>query len=130
VWIGGLSGRWGLFRTGWPLELLIISIGLFVIMYALNTVWLLIPSGILLGNGLIFAYCQLSGRWDHWAFLWPLEPIVIGGSIWLTFHLARDKQSRAMVRPIGCAFGVATAAWSTLIAIGSMVVDLIVHMGQ
>ena len=130
VWIGGLSGRWGLFRTGWPLELLVVSIGLYIMMYALNAVWLLIPAGILMGNGLIFAYCQLSGQWEHWAFLWPLEPIVVGGSLWLTFHLARDKQSRALVRPIGCAFGVATAAWSALIAIGSMIVDLIVHMGQ
>jgi len=130
VWIGGLSGRWGLFRTGWPLELLAISIGLFLIMYALNIVWLLIPAGILLGNGLLFSYCQLSGRWEHWAFLWPLEPIVIGGSIWLTFRLAKDKQSRAMIRPVGCALGMATAAWSVLIAIGSMVVDLIVHIGQ
>jgi hypothetical protein len=107
VWIDGLTGWWALLGRGWPLELIAVALGLCVIIYATKVVWLFIPAGILLGNGLIFAYCQITGRWSHWAFLWPLAPLVIGSSIWLTFRLARqDAAGREMARPLGCAVGV------------------------
>ncbi len=126
VWISGLTGRWGLYSVGWPLELITASIGLCVIMYAVDTIWLLIPAGILLGNGLIFAYCKITGLWAHWAFLWPLEPILVGGSIWLTIRLARRKETRLLARPVGCALGVVGTAWSVLIAGVTLVIDLII----
>ena len=89
-----------------------------MIIYVTKVVWLFIPAGILLGNGLIFAYCQITGRWAHWAFLWPLEPIVIGGSLWLAFRLAREGSTgREIARPLGCAVGVFSGLWIAIISL-------------
>jgi serine/threonine protein kinase len=117
VWVGGLTGSWTLFTRGWPIELIVVALGLGVIMYATRVIWFLLPSAILLGNGLLFAYCQITGRWAHWAFLWPLEPALVGGSVWLAIRLAQqDDASRALARPLGCALGMASAFWAAVAA--------------
>ena len=117
VWVGGLTGSWTLLTRGWPIELIVVALGLGVIMYATRVIWLLLPSAILLGNGLLFAYCQVTGRWAHWAFLWPLEPALVGGSVWLAVRLAQqDDASRALARPVGCALGMASAFWAAVAA--------------
>jgi len=117
VWVGGLTRSWTLFTRGWPIELIVVALGLGVIMYATRVIWFLLPSTILLGNGLLFAYCQVTGRWAHWAFLWPLEPALVGGSVWLAVRLAQqDDASRALARPVGCALGMASAFWAAVAA--------------
>jgi len=117
VWIGGLTGRWTLLGRGWPIQLIVIALGLSVIMYSTRVIWLLLPSALLLGNGLLFAYCQITGRWAIWAFLWPLELALIGGSIWVTSQLGhQDDASRPLARPLGCALSVASAFCAALAA--------------
>ncbi|MBN1642134.1 MAG: serine/threonine protein kinase [Anaerolineae bacterium] len=118
VWIDGLTGWWTLLGRGWPMELIAAALGLCVIVYATKVVWLFIPAGILLGNGLIFAYCQVTGRWAQWALLWPLEPLIIGASIWLAFRLAREGSTgREIARPLGCALGVLSGVWIAIITL-------------
>ena len=130
VWIGGLTGWWGLFSMGWPLELLATSLGLCVLMYAANTIWLLIPAGILLGNGLLFAYCQVTGKWAHWAFLWPLELALIGGTLWLTIWLGRRRAlASRLTRPVGCALGLTAVAWTAIVAAATAVASTIGWLG-
>jgi serine/threonine-protein kinase len=125
VWIGGLSGWW-IFGKGWPIELFVVGLGLCVIMYALSTIWLLIPAGILLGNGILFAYCQVTGNWEYWSFLWMFELLLVGGVIWLTIRLGRRAEaSRQLSRPVGCGLGVAAAAWSIITAIAAAVAALV-----
>jgi hypothetical protein len=110
VWLGGLTTWWGLLTTGWPIQLLVASLGLAIIMYALSSIWLLIPIGITLGHGILFAYCQLVGSWTHWAFLWPLEPILSGGTVYLTIWLNRHHSDRPEIAsPLGCALSVVSA---------------------
>jgi len=117
VWIGGLTGRWTLLGRGWPIQLIVIALGLSVIMYSTRVVWLLLPSALLLGNGLLFAYCQIAGRWAIWAFLWPLELALIGGSIWVTIQLGhQDDASRPLARPLGCALSIVSALSAALAA--------------
>ncbi|MFL7807465.1 MAG: protein kinase [Anaerolineae bacterium] len=117
VWVGGLTGRWTLLGRGWPIQLIVIALGLSVIMYSTRVIWLLLPSAILLGNGLLFAYCQITGRWAIWAFLWPLELALIGGSIWVTIQLGhQDDASRPLARPLGCALSIVSALCATLAA--------------
>lgn len=129
VWVGGLTRSWGLFDYGWPIEFLVISLGLFVIMYANGSIWLLIPGGILLGNGILFAYCQITGNWIHWSFLWPLEPLAVGGSIWLAIWLSRRRETaRRLARPLGCALGIVALAWIVLAAVGALLVDAVSHL--
>jgi serine/threonine protein kinase len=117
VWIGGLTGRWTLLGRGWPIQLIVIALGLSVIMYSTRVIWLLLPSAILLGNGLLFAYCQITGRWAIWAVLWPLEPALIGGSIWVTIQLGHQEDaSRLLARPLGCALSIVSAICAALAA--------------
>lgn len=121
VWLGGISGRWGILKRGWPTEMLAVSMGLGVILYATSSIWLLIPAAILLGNGVIFAYCAVTGNWHHWAYLWPLELLLVPGSIWLTIWLARRRAlSRQVSRPLGCVIGLMSAIWCLLVILASL----------
>jgi hypothetical protein len=69
------------------LELVVVGILLAALMSSLPSAWLLIPGGIVLGNGILFSYYALSGFWQHWTFLWPLEPLLIAISIIAPFLL-------------------------------------------
>jgi hypothetical protein len=75
-----------------------------MIMEAASSVCLLIPTGIILGNGFIFGYYALTGLWVHWAFFWPLEPLLIGGTIWYTLRLAGRDDGPDQVRRLAKAF--------------------------
>jgi hypothetical protein len=104
VMVALLSGWWGIFHRGWPFELLLVGLGLSMIMEATGSVWLLIPTGIILGNGYIFAYYALTGLWRHWAFFWPLEPLLIGITIWYTLRLAGREDGPDRVRRLAKVF--------------------------
>jgi hypothetical protein len=73
-------------------------------MEATGSVWLLIPTGIILGNGYILTYYALTGFWRHWAFFWPLEPLLIGVTIWYTLRLADREDGPGQVRRLAKAF--------------------------
>jgi hypothetical protein len=112
VMAGGVVGR-SLFVRGWPMELLMATVLLSVIMILRGSIYLFIPVGLLLGHGLLFAYYSLTGNWNHWAFLWPLEPFLIGGTLLLTFWLAgRDERSGPLSRVLGAVAGAVAAAAS------------------
>jgi serine/threonine protein kinase len=109
LWVGGFTGNWVLFSRAWPVQLVAAALGLAVTMYAARVIWLLIPSAILLGTGLLAAYSQLIGSWAHWAFLWPLEAVLVGGSVWITLRLAHQEDgSDTWARPVGCVLGMAS----------------------
>jgi len=104
IWASGVFG-WEVFRRTWPMELLVASVLLAALMSALANPWLLIPAGILLGNGLLFAYFSLTGLWSNWTLLWPLEPILVGVSIVLPFLLQNQgERGRWLARRIGTVF--------------------------
>ena len=86
LWVSGIFG-WKIFGHLWPLELVVVGILLAALMSSLPSAWLLIPGGIVLGNGILFSYYALSGFWQHWTFLWPLEPLLIAISIIAPFLL-------------------------------------------
>jgi hypothetical protein len=122
VWIGSFTGWWGLYDTGWPLEFIAAGVGLAVIMYGTSSIWLAIPAGIVMGNGILFSYYQVTGNWQHWAFLWPLEPALVGGTVWLTIWLGRRGDvSRRIARPLGCALGAVGLVWGAIIVLATMV---------
>ena len=39
---------------------------------------LAIPAFIIGANGLLLGFCNLTGLWQAWALLWPVEPFSIG----------------------------------------------------
>jgi serine/threonine protein kinase len=86
LWLSGIFG-WKVFGHTWPMELIVVGILLAALMSSLPSAWLLIPAGIVLGNGLLFSYYALTGYWQHWTFLWPLEPLLVALSIIAPFLL-------------------------------------------
>ena len=94
VMIGLVTGRWGVYGRGWPMELLLIGLLLTETMAVSGDIWTLIPAAILLGNGYLFSFYTITGLWGLWAVLWPLEPMLVIGTIWFAMYMA-GKGKRA-----------------------------------
>jgi hypothetical protein len=92
VMISGRGGPSWFFGQGWPLELFLVAIGLLHIMTAVRNLWLLIPAGLLLGEAFLMSYYSISGRWDDWAFLWPLQVIIVLVVVLYTINQAADRE--------------------------------------
>ena len=104
LWLSGIFG-WKVFGHAWPLEIVAVGGLLSALMAALASPWLLIPAGIVMGNGLLFSWFALTGRWDLWTYLWPLEPILVGLSIVAPFLLTRQgSRGNWLARRIGLVF--------------------------
>ncbi len=70
-----------IFAYGWPVEVFLVGLLLSLLMSALANPWMLVPVGILVGNGALLFFYNITGSWGLWAFLWPLELIIVGGAI-------------------------------------------------
>jgi hypothetical protein len=90
LWLSGIFG-WELFGRLWPMEIVLVGLLLAGLMAALPNYWLIIPAGILLGNGYLLSFYALTGNWSYWTYLWPLEPILVGTVLILPFILHRDR---------------------------------------
>ena len=84
-----ITNRWGIYERGWPIELLLVALGLSIIMHSTATIWLTIPIGIISGTGVLLAYCALTDNWEYWIFLWFFEVLIIIGSIALPIMLSK-----------------------------------------
>ncbi len=103
LWLSGIFG-WKVFGHAWPLEIIAVGVLLSALMAALAIPWMLVPAGIVMGNGFLFSYFALTGWWNHWTFLWPLEPLLVGLSIVAPFLLIRQGQhGNWLARRIGIA---------------------------
>jgi serine/threonine protein kinase len=101
LWLSGIFGS-KVFGHAWPLEIVAVGVLLSALMAALALPWMLIPAGIVMGNGLLFSYIALTGWWSHWTFLWPLEPLLVGLSIVAPFLLVRQgSRGNWLARRIG-----------------------------
>jgi serine/threonine protein kinase len=122
VWVSMLIGNWDMYDPGWPIQLCLISVAFCMLMNALESIWFLIPTGFMLGNGLIFSYFAFTNHWNLWAFVWPVEPLLIVGVVWLTIRLAgQGDYSRRASRLWARALGGAAAAWSLLLVAALLV---------
>ena len=77
LFIAGLMGNWSVFTYGWPVEFLLLGIGLGFIMSALELIWVVIPVGFLVGNAALLSYLSVSERWGDFLLLWPLEVLLV-----------------------------------------------------
>jgi serine/threonine-protein kinase len=118
VWVGGLTDDWRIYEIGWPAQLFLVSMLLCMVMMASGSIWLLIPTGIIFGNGILFTYYSFTGNWDHWAFLWPFEPLIVIVSAWMPVVLAgRGKFTCAVSR-----------AWGLVLWLGSVGMTIAILM--
>ena len=67
---------------GWPMQFFLVAGALAGLMTAVASIGFLFPIAILFLNGFLFAYYAISGNWDHWVFLWPLELFILVGAPW------------------------------------------------
>ncbi len=118
--------EWNVFMMGWPVELFLAAMVLFTIMSATGSAWLLIPAGIVLGNGIILTYCVITGNWSHWLFLWPLEPILVGGSIAVARRLAQQGESaRPANRFLGWTLAATSLAFGVIVAVLTLIATIL-----
>jgi hypothetical protein len=126
VWLSGALGRWDLFIRLWPMELLLTSVLLGAVMILARSIWMLIPVGLVWGNGLLFSYYSLTGNWAHWSALWPLEPLLIIGGVWLPIQLARHStQPDRWARRLGVVLGAVAISWSVMLGLLAVIVTLL-----
>jgi serine/threonine protein kinase len=121
LWASGIFG-WDVFGRTWPMELVLVGILFFGLMVESRNIWLLIPGGMIMGNGFILAYCALTGRWGDWAYIWPLEPLLVAGSIISPFWIQKNKNGG---RSFTMWFGIIVLAAAVVLFILSMVVAII-----
>ena len=76
--IGSISHNWGIWAIAWPLEVLGVALGFALAAIFMRVPALAIPASIVGANGLVLAFCNLTGLWQAWALLWPIEPLAIG----------------------------------------------------
>ncbi len=102
VFLSLITQWWGTFDRGWPFELLVVGLGLCIIMEASACPWLMLPTGIILGNGFLMAFYAITGWWGLWSWLWPLEPLLIIGTIVFTVWLVGQRnRGRHIARHLG-----------------------------
>ncbi len=86
IMLSGAGGASWFFNRGWPMEILLIGVIFCQMMISMRSYWLIIPAGLLLGEGVLLGYYALTGRWNDWAFLWPLQLFIVLGILWATIR--------------------------------------------
>jgi len=69
---------WHAWEWLWPLEILAIAIGFLLASIYMRSIWLLFPAIVVGANGALLQFCALTGLWESWAVLWPVEPLAVG----------------------------------------------------
>lgn len=119
--VGSLTGQWVILNRGWPMELFLVGLALCIVMVITSSIWMLIPVGIVLGNGVLFSYSALTGNWDHWVFLWALDLLLVVGTVFLTIWLSGYRDfSRRLSRVLGWLLGLIAAAWSIIVPLAAL----------
>jgi len=107
------TDSWTLYSEGWPIQVFVVGWMLSLIMYATSTIWLLIPAGPVVITAVLVTYCQITGNWSQWSFLWLFEawggvisiglPLLLAGRRTLARELGRLI---ALALSLVCIFGI------------------------
>ncbi len=119
--IAGITG-WEVFNSAWPMELFLAACILSGVMASTRSIWLMIPVGIISGNGLLFLYCTVTGFWHQWNFLWVFEVWLLFGVIWWTIKAGNQKErGRRLAYSLGWVLGITL----TVLSIGTLAFSVI-----
>ena len=122
--LGGMSGNWGAFERGWPMQLWLVGAALALVMAQVKSIWLLIPIILIHGNALLMSYSALTGKWNQWAFLWILEVWVVSLAILVPIRLAKQPASR---RKTAHTLGRLLAVVGAILALGIAALGMTMH---
>ncbi|MBN1953747.1 MAG: serine/threonine protein kinase [Anaerolineae bacterium] len=101
------AGDWDIFVRGWPLEVYFVAWGLCIIMYISSSIWMLIPTGLVLGAGTILTYSWWSENWGRWDYLWLEAAWVAVLAVGVPILLGRYKRlSRLLSRLLALLFSL------------------------
>ena len=64
--------------TQWPLNMLLIGGGIFIVGLVLGSPGLSVPAAIVAGLGGIFYYQETTGNYESWSYMWALIPGFVG----------------------------------------------------
>ena len=73
-----VTNRWGVWSVAWPLEVLALALGFALAAFFMRVPGLAIPAFIVGINGMMLAFCAVTGLWESWAILWPIEFLAVG----------------------------------------------------
>jgi hypothetical protein len=73
-----LTDNWEAWSVAWTLEVLALALGFALSAFFMRVPGLAIPAFIVGINGLMFAFCAVTGLWQSWAILWPIEFLAVG----------------------------------------------------
>ncbi len=73
-----LTGYWEIWAVAWTLEILGLALGFVMAAIFMRVPGLAIPAFIIGINGMMFAFCAVTGLWQSWAILWPIEFLAVG----------------------------------------------------
>jgi hypothetical protein len=76
--VASLFHNWGVWAIAWPLEVLGVALGFTLAAIFMRVPGLAMPAIIIGLNGLVLAFCNLTGLWQAWAVVWPIEPLAVG----------------------------------------------------
>lgn len=81
--IASITNWWGLWEYLWPMIIIASAFGFVAAAAWMRNVWLLIPATIIGVNGFVFQFCMVTGMWEIWAAIWPVELLAVGASLLL-----------------------------------------------
>lgn len=73
-----LTNHWSIWAVAWTLEILGLALGFILAALFMRVPGLAIPAFIVGVNGLMLIFCTLTGLWQSWAILWPIEFLAVG----------------------------------------------------
>jgi len=76
--VTSLTQHWELWAVLWPIEVLGLALAFALAAVAMRVPALAIPAMIIGFNGALFLFCAVTGLWQAWAVLWPIEPLSVG----------------------------------------------------
>jgi hypothetical protein len=76
--------------VAWPLEVLAVAAGFGMAAIFMRVPGLAIPAIIVGVNGLVLAFCNLTGLWGAWALVWPVEPLAVGLGLFVVGFFGRS----------------------------------------
>jgi len=73
-----MTNHWEVWAIAWTLEILGLAVGFIMAAIFMRVPGLAIPAFIIGINGLMFIFCAVTGLWQSWAILWPIEFLAVG----------------------------------------------------
>jgi hypothetical protein len=77
--------------TEFPLNMLLIGAGIFIVGLVLGQPSMAIPAAIVAGIGGIFYYQELTNNYESWSYMWALIPGFVGIGVVLTGLLGENR---------------------------------------